>query len=339
MNNIVLKNVLFVALMALCSSALSIDRVQTIELKKGWNAVYLNVDPEITGQNISAYIASTIGDASSLPIEIITTYLPMETSVEYIDSPDEKVWKQPSWNTWIRDDLPESFLTNLYDLEAGQAYLIKSSRDFTWNVKGAVRRVRTKWHADSFNFVGFQVGETPLSFHQLFQNGEASETLGNGPVYTLNGDKWEKASLPDVAVNKGEAYWVFADGTATFQGTVELGLEDGGRIMNFYDTINTKTITLINTSDSVKSVELSLENNEVPLSVVGKNELFETIYTPVTDVIKSLTIPASGEALVKVAIRRGEISTAGEKQGILKMIVADTQEVQRLPISAYGVNQ
>ena len=77
----------------------------------------------------------------------------------------------------------------------------------------------------------------------------------------------------------------------------------------------------------------------MPLSVVGENELFEKTYTPVTTIIKVLTVPALSEALVKVAVRRSEITTSGEKVGILKMVVADTQEVQRLPISAYGDNQ
>lgn len=75
------------------------------------------------------------------------------------------------------------------------------------------------------------------------------------------------------------------------------------------------------------------------MSLVGKDEFFENTYTPVADLVQTITVPANTETLVKLAIRRGDITTAGEKTGVLKMVVAETQEVQRLPISAYGDQQ
>lgn len=333
-----LKNTLFILLVVLSTNVFSIERVQTIDLKKGWNAVYLEVDPLILGQDLSAFILSA-NPEGTVPIEIVTTYLPIETSVEFISSPDEEIWKQAGWHSWIRDDFPQSFLTNLYDLEAGQAYLVKSSRDFVWDVRGKVRKIETKWHANSFNFIGFQVGGAALSFHQLFQESGTAESLKSGPIYTLTDGKWEQTSLPDEAVYAGKAYWVFSGGAGEFQGTVELGLDGGSKVMNFLDIVNTKTITLNNTTNSEKMVTLSLEDNEVPLSLIERDEFFRKTYTPVTDTIKTFTLPENSETLVNVAIRRGDITTAGKKQGVLKMVVEDTQEVQRLPISAYGDTQ
>jgi hypothetical protein len=318
---------------------IAIEKEQLIHLKKGWNAIYLEVDPLISEQNLSAFILKTVEENSTIPIEVISTYLPNESSVEYIGSPDEEVWKKPSWNSWIRDDFPEAFLTNLYDLEDGQAYLVRSSQDFVWKIKGEVRKITTNWQSNSFNLVGFEVGITPISFHQLFQNSSTAITLQKGPVYTLEEGIWRKVSLPDEAVEKGKSYWVFANGSSNFQGSVELGLDNGAKLMNFLDVVNTKTIALTNNSSATKTVTLSLENNEVPLSLVEQNALAETTYTPVTSHLKTLELSANSETLVKVAVRRSEIKTSGKKEGILKMEVKDTHEVQYLPISAYGEKQ
>lgn len=341
MDSIIFRKINLLALMLffLISSVHAANRTQVISLKKGWNAVFLEVDPAISEQNLSTFIFGQAGVTDAIPIQIITTYLPTETSVEYIDSPDEEVWKKPSWNSWIRDDQPGAFLTNLYDLEAGQAYLIKSSRDFEWSVTGAVRKIDTKWKPGSFNLVGFQVEENAASFHQLFQESSTAEALRQGPIYSLIKGVWERVSLPDLAVSKNTSYWAFSDGNTAFQGNVELGLEGGEKVMNFLDTVEAKTVSLNNTTPSEKTVTLSLEDNEVPLSLVGKDEFFENTYTPVADLVQTITVPANTETLVKLAIRRGDITTAGEKTGVLKMVVAETQEVQRLPISAYGDQQ
>lgn len=316
-----------------------IERTQDIQLEKGWNAIYLEVDPLITEQNLSAFILKTVDANSTIPIEVISTYLPTNSSVEYINSSSEEVWKKPSWNSWIRDDFPESFLTNLYDLEAGQAYLVRASQDFIWKVKGEVRKIEIDWKANSFNLVGFQVGTTPISFHQFFQNSEVSSSLKNGPIYGLKNGIWEKVSLVDEVVKKGEAYWAFSKGTSSFQGSVELGLEGGAKLMNFLDVVTSKTIALTNNSNASKTVTLSLQNNKVPLSLVEKNLLSENIYTPITSHLKTLTLDANSETLVKVVVRRKEITSSGKQEGILKMEVKDTHEVQFLPISAYGETQ
>ena len=317
-------------------SVQAIEQTQEIALKKGWNAIYFEVDPVISEQNISAFIFKSIESNSSIPIEIISTYFPNNSVVEYINSPDEAVWKKPSWNSWIRDDFPESFLTNLYDLKSGQAYLIKSSQDFTWKIKGEVAKITTNWQPNSFNFVGFQVTDNSGSFYNLFQNVQTAITLQTRPIYTLNNGVWEKVSLVDEAVKQGKAYWIFANGNSNFQGSVELAMDDGAKVMNFLDIAKTKIISIKNRSTLPKIVTLSLEKNQVPLSLVEKNSLAENIYTPVTTIIKKIILSPNSETLVKVAIRRNEIKTTGKREGILKMEVEDTHEVQYIPISAYG---
>lgn len=45
-----------------------VDRVQEVSLKKGWNAVYLEVDPLVEGQNISSFIFSEAQSNNAIPI-------------------------------------------------------------------------------------------------------------------------------------------------------------------------------------------------------------------------------------------------------------------------------
>ena len=58
-------------------------------------------------------------------------------------------------NKWIRSDLPDSFLTNLYGLEAGRGYLIKSTKDFVWDVIGQVKKIKIRWQPNAFYLTGF----------------------------------------------------------------------------------------------------------------------------------------------------------------------------------------
>jgi hypothetical protein len=311
---------------------LAIERTQVIQLEKGWNAIYLEVTPKIETQNISTFVQSTIAQNSTIPIEMITAYFPLNSSIAYIDSPDEEIWKKAGWKTWIRDDLEESFLTNLYSLEAGKAYLIRSSKSFVWTISGEVEKIRTVWQPNNFTFTGFQVGDEDVSFYTLFED----TALKNTVVYGLQEGKWEKLSLLDEAIAKGKAYWIFNTGIDNFQGTVELDLDDGASSLNYLDIVQTKTISLFNKTNQPKTVSLSLENNTVPLSLISKNALYENIYTPVISDIQTFTIPANSEAFVKLGIRRSEISDNKERQGILKMEIQETGEIQRLAISAYG---
>ena len=323
------------ACVLLSSMAYAMERTQVIQLEKGWNSVYLEVRPQIDNQNISTFVQSTIAENSTIPIELITGYFPLNSSVAYIDSPDEEIWKKAGWKTWIRDDLEESFLTNLYSLEAGKAYLIRSSKSFVWTISGEVEKTRTVWQPNNFSFTGFQVGEIDVSFYTLFED----TALKNTAVYGLEDGKWKKLSLLDAPVEKGKAYWIFNTGEDNFQGSVELDLDDGASSLNYLDILQTKTISLFNKTNQTKTVILSLENNSVPLSLITKNALYKNIYTAVTTDIQTLTIPANSKALVKLGIRRSEIDDNKERQGVLKMEVKETGEIQRLPISAYGDTQ
>ena len=334
--NYILSLLMF--LMFVSSSSYAIERTQEIQLEKGWNAVYLEVDPVVEKQNLSAYMMPKGEDNKtvSTPISIIATYYPRSSSVEYIDDPSKSGWKKATWNRWIRDDLEDSFLTNLYDLEANQGYLVKADKAFVWKVKGEVRDLKRRWQPNSFNLVGFNVVSPAPTFYQYFQNNLSVKALAEGPVYSLVNGQWKKVNMLDTAIEPNKAYWVYSKNTTEFQGVLDVEEESGSSELAFLDIVNRKTISLKNSSSQSISVVVSLENNHVPLSLIGKNNLFETTYTAVNTHVKTLNIAGNENAKLELAVRRNEITGNEKQEGLLKFLVSGVNEVQYIPLSAYG---
>lgn len=333
-----MKWLIVMVLVFLTSHAYAIDRTQVISLKKGWNAVYLEVDPQVEDQNLSAFILDSTASAT-IPVEMVATYFDKTNHIDYINDLNEVDWNKSEWKKWIRDDLPDAFLSNLYDLQAGKAYLVKSSSDYEWSVTGEVRRIYPKWYPNAYNLIGFQVSANGPSFHTLFEGSSEASGLTDASIFTLKNNQWETVSLPDTEVKQGQAYWIYNDGTVKFQGKLAVYMQDdpkGRTGLNYLDHIATRSVTLKNTSNRALTATLRLEKNQVPLSLLEKDELEESVYTVVTDLVTTVEIPANESVDVELAVRRDEISDKTEKSGLLKVTVDETYEEFWLPISAYG---
>lgn len=316
----------------------AIEITQSFNLKKGWNAIYLQVEPQIENQDISSFIFKDI-DVEDFPIEIITTFSPIISSIEYIKSTDEPSWKKAGWNSWIRDDLDEAFLTNLYGLRASKAYLVKSDRDYVWQLRGELVYSQKEWEPDSFNFIGFNVAEDGISFYNYLQNSKSATAIKDGPIYTLENGVWQEVSLVDTAVEKNRAYWVFSRGSCDFQGVVEISITKGLNSIDFLDIADTKSLTIKNSSSKEATILITLEDSNIPLALVEKDENLRVSYKSITKVIKSFTLAPYGSKEITLAIERAKIDDNTKKEGILKIAIMETNEVINLAVSRYGVNR
>jgi hypothetical protein len=311
-------------------------RTQIIELKTGWNAVYLEVEPEINSQNLSEFIINSTGKNSfqEVPIEIISTYSPLVSSIEYIVDPSEENYKKPSWNIWINDSRQEAFLTNLFGLTSNNSYLIKSSSDFNWSVEGEVIQKEKKWEANSFNFVGFDVTSNGISFETLFSETDAlKETV----VYKLVDSKWyelDSSEFGNELIKKNSSYWVFADGATDFNGILEVKLSNTK--INFLNITDVKTVELKNTSSKMPlNVNLELINNDVPLYLVSYDENMSEVKTEITGAFKSVKIPENSSEKIRFAVRGIDIpENTNELTGLLKITTDETQEEKWVSIYA-----
>ena len=89
---------------------------QHIPLLPGWNAVYLDVQPE------PVFCAQIF---SGWPVESVWKWDRHYTSVQFTEDPETLIPEDPHWLVWLPPDHPQAFLGRLFALQGCQAYLIK----------------------------------------------------------------------------------------------------------------------------------------------------------------------------------------------------------------------
>ena len=103
------------SLMAVNASAGIATINQTIELKPGWNAVYVEIDPVVND-------VETI--FSGIPVASVWRWIPGQLGKDFISDPAEGLMNLEGWFGYFPEPKPEAFLSNIYTLSANTAYLI-----------------------------------------------------------------------------------------------------------------------------------------------------------------------------------------------------------------------
>lgn len=280
---------------------------QKFTLKPGWNAVFLDVQPEPKDP------ATVFAD---LPAESsVWAWIPMNTTVEFIQNPDEGLWNQPGWAVFFNSSAKE-FLNNLHAVFAGWSYLIylASDQNFDWNVTGVPSVRKIKWTTDSFNLVGLRVVHQKISFADYFATSPAHTGQA---IYRLNnaGGKWEFIADPTaVKINTGEAYWIYCEGASEYQGPleIELPMYEGFNFGAYSDTL---TVALHNLSSRTLTVSLTPLFTSVDLAYRRLNpdtKLFE--WPPLVDL--SLSLDPDGWRNIRIAVRRESLQAERAKSVI-----------------------
>jgi hypothetical protein len=187
-------------------------RAQVVEIKQGWNSVFLEVTPE--DKSPEAFFANT-------PVNIAAAPLTTGQSAQYSSDPSVNRLHMEGWACWYSKDNPQSFLSTLFAIQGNQAYLLHSSESFVLTVTGTVQHRPIKWQPDRFNMVGFSVmNPAAPTFAQFFQGSVAHR---GKPIYRLVSGSWRKVVDPSAAVMRsGEAFWMFCDGTSGYQGPLRV---------------------------------------------------------------------------------------------------------------------
>jgi hypothetical protein len=315
---------------------------QDVQLKPGWNAVFLEVHPE----------PSSCDELfAGLPVESVWDFKRSIDSPQFIQDPSTLIPGDPGWLTWFSPAHPLAGQGDLHTLRDGRAYLVRvatNAQPFTWSVTGTPSLRRLTWHPGGLNFVGFRVGPQPPSFQQLFA-GESG--LVGQPVYSLStSGHWQK--LTDLATARprtGEAYWVGclipSQRTATIQ--VDLQTREG---IVFRGSAAERSIQIRNTSAGPRTVSLSLlpsaepPNGQPPLAGPVPLEYHHADYSrtnfswkPLTAPLEFVSLAPGQEWNVRLGARLA-VATAGQPgsihQGILQ--VSDDLGARWLvPITAY----
>ncbi len=271
---------------------------QTIQLTPGWNAVFLEITPD--DPDLDAVFDGT-------SVDLVVSFYPMATPVQYIQDPGEIEWKRDGWHRWTRPGSPDAFANNLYALQANQAYLIKATEEVTLTLSGEPKARAFKWRPDSFNFTGFHIDpDNPPTFEQYFSGSDAH---ADSHIFYLSENQWVRVARPEEAViSPGEAYWVYCCGGSDYPGPLEVNLGGAGDRISFQKPVYGTDFELVNRQDGPLTVDLALVANsggpDLPLFIVERSlSSGDLSYTPVTTGGIAFDLSSGEERTIRLAVK------------------------------------
>ena len=253
----ILRGVTYAYLLALPFMTKAQWITQSLDLKPGWNAVFLHVDASHT--TLNALVASDPAN----PILEVWRWNPPST-LQFIDGPQQPTTAATEWISWSRVE------TNppLQRIGGNSAYLDRVGTNITsyiWQIKGRPVAPRKDWRSWGANLIGFPTANPSPKFDaflaqspELLQSAEIYQYLGGdlGPNNPVRVPSFFFRSTP---VKRGQAFWI-RSGTVfnRYFGPFEVALS-GANSADFRDNLNTYSLRLRNltTSNLVLTVRLA----------------------------------------------------------------------------------
>jgi hypothetical protein len=316
---------------------------QTIPLRPGWNAVFLEVQPE--PRECDAIFAG-------LPVESAWAWNKRFNTVEYIQDPATLTPQRPDWLKYLPANHPMASAVNLFSLEGGKTYLIKlpdNASATNWVVRGRPSVRTHEWLSDSFNLFGFPVDRsTPPTFQTFFTGATG---LSNSPVYRLStSGYWTNlATLATARLTNSEAYWIRCNGVSEYQGPLTVTLAQRGGL-DYGRILQEQTVIIRNTSRTNRSITVRLLASDpapagqlpvaggVPLDYWDRNLTWtDGGWKNLPTSITLTNLAPDAEWPLRLAVRRDAMPRLGLCQSLLE--ISDSPSSLRLlvPVSAEGL--
>nr|MBP7830566.1 hypothetical protein [Kiritimatiellia bacterium] len=326
-------------------------RTQSVDLQPGWNAVYLEVQPE----------PRLLDEVfTNRAVESVWKWDRRFSHIEFTTDPYTLEPEDPHWLVWLPADDARRFLSRLFTLQGGQAYLVKvptNAAGYTLPVKGRVIVPLTDWYAHGLNLVGFPVHpNNPPTFSSFFAFTEEVDTTRgvNNKLFSINsagrGVTIVQPNRETVAA--GKAYWVGCDSDPKYAGPL-VAAPSGVGAVDFGSHVVQQELTIRNLGPTSMAVRVTQEASEeetegfpelagpVPLSYQARNasNQWEWVEFPVGGL--SQAVAAGGAWTIYLGVRRQDfapyvpVGTNGALyQSLLK--VEDTAQslLVRVPVTA-----
>jgi hypothetical protein len=193
---------------------------QTNTLSPGWNAIYLEAQPEPDDPDVVF---------AGLPVESVWVWDRKVAPSQFIQDANTLVPKQPEWLTYFPIGHPQRSLRNLFAVKGGRALLLKlnGSVPVTWVVAGKPVLPSSDWIPDTPNLRGFHINDAASATFRTYLSG--SPAHAGKIIYSLNSSgKWSIIS-DTTSIQRGKAYWIQTVGASSYQGPlyVEPDLNSG----------------------------------------------------------------------------------------------------------------
>ncbi|MCG8669803.1 MAG: hypothetical protein MI867_10360 [Pseudomonadales bacterium] len=234
---------------------------QSITMTPGWNAVFLEVDPD-DGDELTLEDRDPKNVFSSPEISIVWSLVNNENPSQFITAPDELGFNDPSWRVYIPQSRPEYILTNLFAVTPGKVYLVKveGTQNVTLSVQGKPIYIDHKWQPNSYNFLGFYVDPVaPTNFADFLNLGTTT------PIYQLSADGTQWEQIPQSTnIESGRGYWVYNDGSISQSNPINLSNTSLNGLI-YPSSVSVKSFTFTNRSGSGDTNVTFQASNGFPL--------------------------------------------------------------------------
>ena len=327
-------------LLALSGGAYAQWTSQTRVLQPGWNAVFLEVEPE-----------DNTCDAvfGNMPIDSVWAWVKEFSPAQFVRDPNTLTPDLPDWLVHFPADHPKRFLRSLHEVFGGRCYLIelRGTVPVTWTIIGTTVVRTPDWLPDSFNLVGFHLDPGKgMSVRDFLA---ASPNLAANQVYRVTASG-ESELIADPAKSRfasGEAYWIYSKGDSRFAGpvTVEFdnrdGLEFGKlrveqplRIVNHTNAVRTITLKLLPSLKPARAATPSGEQLAAgPVALSFKRLL---AWHPLPDTL-TFEVEPNQTGAVPLAVRRSELTPAADPNAVYESVLEVSDDLGmrfRVPVTA-----
>ena len=301
---------------------------QSFTLHPGWNAIFLEIEPQSTAPG------TVFGTVTNL--QSVWMWNPAGNTVEFIQDPDEMLPDEPDWLVYFPGN---PVVTSLKAIHGNRAYLLKigGSSTTTITVEGIPLVPVPRWKPNSFNLVGFHIGQgNHPSFSQFFASDPA---LADQDIYVLDDatDTWVKVSHPSSLMSDGQAFWIYCNGSSTFTGPVSVQPElvDG---LIFGSQLTELDLEIKNASLEDKDISLTisgLSSNIYYWGSVEENGERIPRWIPFSNPL-DLSIPAGSFQKLRIGAKRAGLQAQDYEANLAVTDNASTSVL--VPVSITGID-
>ena len=310
----------------LSSQMVSADiiRSQTIQLHKGWNAIFLAVDPTN---------ASPADCFRGTPVTMAAAFTGADKSIQFVQD-KLSVNQQNGWDVWYAPTRADGFLTSVFSLVGNKPYLLYAESDFTLSITGNVVLGAVNWKPNSFTLTGFCLDDvSPPTFDQFFAGSPQHHPYR---ISRLINDTWVKVdSFQTTQMRSGEACWIYCVGSSDYQGPLRVKVPVGQALL--LQGGNRSGVLLQNNSPNPLGVHLQNVSSsaQLPMAYVLRAVTATNVQAAAYDLPDNYSLPSfnAGEKRGIWLTLRPERMNADAQTGLLK-ITTDLGTQCWLPVSA-----